>query len=412
MSRHNRKAALGGIAVLGVFMLAACSPGTAQQSTEGAAASNEIVFWDPYPQHTDGSDWDKHVKACAPEGTTIIRSSAPQTDLFNQLTTAVKEDNAPDVAILDNPMMPEAAGAGLMAPIEEVGLTADGVDANLLGPGIVDGVTYGIPIGSNALGLYYNEDILSEAGVDPESITDWASLNAALEKVVSSGAKGITFSGIAGEEGVFQFLPWFWGAGGDLSDLSSPQAIAAGELLSSWVANGYAPKSVVTDNQTNAWDLFITGDYGFAENGSWFAGDAAAASFPIGVIPIPAKDGGVAPVATGGEFLIAPIHKADSEAHYKNATAVISCMTQGEAGRTSAQTLGHLSARAELRAEQVKEDPTWNEWVDAVENAKGRTTDLGAGYVEASAKLSEALQGALNAAGNTEEVKAAFENIK
>ena len=83
-----------------------------------------------------------------------------------------------------------------------------------------------MPIGANTLGLYYNEDILKKAGVDPATITDWASLNAALEKVTKAGDKGITFAGIPGEEGTFQFLPWFWGAGANLKDLGSAQAVA------------------------------------------------------------------------------------------------------------------------------------------------------------------------------------------
>ena len=99
-----------------------------------------------------------------------------------------------------------------------------------------------MPIGANTLGLYYNEDILKKAGVDPSTVTDWATLNAALEKVTKAGNKGITFSGVAGEEGTFQFLPWFWGAGANLKDLGSAQAVQAGQLVSDWVAKGYAPE--------------------------------------------------------------------------------------------------------------------------------------------------------------------------
>src|SRR5665647_2433454 len=112
------------------------------------------------------------------------------------------------------------------ATSEQAGIDTAGIDENLLGPGIVDGVAYGVPMGSNALGLYYNKNILDAAGVNPADIKDWASLNTAIEKVVASGKKGITFSGVAGEEGVFQFEPWFWGAGANLSDLGSAEAIS------------------------------------------------------------------------------------------------------------------------------------------------------------------------------------------
>jgi multiple sugar transport system substrate-binding protein len=306
-------------------------------------------------------------------------------------------------------MMPSAASAGRLATAEQAGISTDGVDKNLLGPGIVDGTAYGVPFGSNALGLYYNADVLTKAGVDPASITSWDTLNAAIEKVVASGAKGITFSGITGEEGVFQFLPWFWGSGANLNDIASDQAVSAGQLLSDWIGKGWAPKSAVTDNQSAAWDLFLTGKYGFVENGSWFANDAAKNKFKTGVIAIPSKAGGVAPVPTGGEFAVAPLQNKDASNHYANAAAVIKCLTAGDAAQSTSETLGYLSARPEVRAAQVKANPVWTPWVSPIENAQGRTTDLGATYTDVSSQLSEAIQGALNAAGNADAVKAAFQ---
>jgi multiple sugar transport system substrate-binding protein len=408
----HRIAAIGAILATGAALTACGSspaPGEDGSASEGSTTS-KIAFWDPYPQHKDGSAWDEHVKACAPDGATITRTSAPQTDLFNQLTSAVKEGNAPDIVVLDNPMMPSAVDAKLLATAEQAGISTDGVDENLLGPGVVDGEAYGVPFGSNALGLYYNADVLTAAGVDPASVTDWETLNAALAKVVAAGSKGITFSGVAGEEGVFQFLPWFWGAGADLEDVSSDDAVSAGQLISDWVGDGYAPKSVTTDNQSAAWDLFLTGEYGFAVNGSWFAAAAADTDFTTGVMPIPGRDGGVAPVPTGGEFAVAPVQDDDASDHYANAAAVIDCLTSGDAALETNETLGYLSAKPDVRAQQVAENPLWEPWVSSVEGAEGRTTKLGGANVDVSASLSEAIQGALNAAGDPAGVKAAFEN--
>ena len=411
-----RRAATIGMVFAAATSLAACSGGSAPEPTssgnaaEGATTS-EITFWDPYPQRADGSEWDKLVKSCAPAGATLVRSSAPQSDLFNQLTTAVKEGNAPDIVVLDNPMMPEAVSAGLLATAQQASIDTNGIDENLLGPGLVDGVAYGVPFGSNALGLYYNKDVLSKAGVDPASVTDWDSLNAAIEKVVASGAKGITFSGVAGEEGVFQFLPWFWGAGADLSDIGSAEAVSAGQLVSDWIGKGWAPRSAATDNQSASWDLFLTGEYGFAENGSWFASAAAETKgFTTAVLPIPGKDSAVAPVPTGGEFAVAPIQGTDDSNHYANASAVISCLTSGDVAVTTNETLGYLSAKPDVRGQQVADNPLWKPWVGAIEGAKGRTTELGPKYVDVSAALSEAIQGALNAAGDGGGVSAAFKD--
>ena len=353
---------------LAVGALAACSGGgTAAPSTSGNASAgtttSDITFWDPYPQREAGSDWDKLVKSCAPAGATITRTSAPQTDLFNQLTTAVHEGNAPDIVVLDNPMMPDAVSAGLLATASQAGIDVSGIDQNLIGPGVVDGQAYGIPLGSNALGLYYNKKILDAAGVDPASITDWASLNAAIGKVVTSGAKGITFSGIAGEEGVFQFEPWFWGAGADLSDLGSAPAIKAGQLLSDWIGKGWAPRSAVTDNQSASWDLFLTGEYGFAENGSWFASAAAATDglhHRGDADPGEGRRTGSGPDrwrvrcrAGAGERRVGPLRQRLGSDH---------CLSNGDNAETTSETLGYLSASPDMRAKQVAQNPLWKPW--------------------------------------------------
>ena len=171
-----------------VATLAACSSDgddtTSSPSESGAAGASltTLNFWDPYPQYDDASEWATYVQSCAPQGVTVKRTSAATADLLNNLTSAVKAGNAPDVILLDNPAVPDAASAGLLATADEVGIETTGFDANLAGPGTVDGKTYGVPVGANTLGLYYNADILQKAGVDPASITSWDTLNAALRE--------------------------------------------------------------------------------------------------------------------------------------------------------------------------------------------------------------------------------------
>ena len=374
-----------------------------------AASADTITVWDPYPQHDESSEWAGYLDDCAPAGMKVKRTSAATADLLNDLTSAVKAGNAPDVVLLDNPAVPDAASAGLLASAEDVGMDTSGFDENLAGPGTVDGTTFGVPIGANTLGLYYNADILAEAGVDPSSITDWASLDAALEAVTAAGFKGITFSGITGEEGVFQFLPWFWGAGADLSDLGSDQAVAAGQLVSNWIGQGYAPKSAATDNQSASWDLFLTGEYAFAENGSWFAKAASELTdFKAVAMPLPGEQGGAAPVPTGGEFVAAPLQKKDAEGHYDNAAKLIDCLVGAGNQVKTADALGYFAANADLRATQIASDPIWAPWASSIEAAQGRTTDLGPDYTAASGQLSTALQAAINAAGDQDAVSQAF----
>lgn len=380
------------------FAALAMVTGLAACGGTGSSSSSEndkvIGFWDPYPQYNKDSDWAKYVDKCAPSGYTIKRQAMPQNDVLNNLTTAVKSDNAPEIAIIDNPLMPSAVDAALVNDFADLGVKTAGFDKNIEGPGTVDGQQYGVAFGTNALGIYYNPEILQKAGVDVSSVKDWDSLNAAIKKVVDSGSKGITFSGITGEEGVFQFLPWFWGAGGDLAKADGQANKDAQDLLAGWIKNGWAPKSATTDNQSASWDLFLSGQYGFAENGSWQA--AAAKEKGYEMIPIPAKDGGVAPVPTGGEFLTLPFHKNANKDKQAAAISVVECLTNDENLLKTNEALGYLAAKKEVREKQVAENELWKPWVDSVENAQGRTTDVGMKYEDISAQLSKGEQASLN----------------
>lgn len=392
------------VAALG---LAACSSGGDEGAgptgdatggaTNGAAAGGTYTWWDPYPQHDTSSDWAKRVQACGTEaGVTIERTAYDTTALTNQALLAAQEGTSPDIILLDNPAVSTLADTGTLATMDDLGFDTSAFDKNLLDAGVIDGKAYGIPIGANTLALYYNKNVLDAAGVDPTSIKDWATLNDALAKVVASGHKGITFAGIGTEEGSFQFLPWFWGAGADLTQLDSSQAVSALQLWTDWVKNGYAPNSVITNSQNTTWEEFLTGDFAFGENGTWQVNSAAQAGFPTGIVQIPGKDGGVAPTPTGGEFIIAPVQKDTSR--YETTKKIISCMTTPEGLKQTATTFAYyIPPTKDGQDALLQSNPELQPWVDAVRSAKGRTSDnLGTKYPKISEAMWTAVQNALS----------------
>ncbi|GAA2228472.1 extracellular solute-binding protein [Herbiconiux moechotypicola] len=385
------------VAAIAVGALAGCSAGGGTGSTD--AASGTYTWWDPYPQHEEGSDWANRVQACGTEaGVTIERTAYDTTSLTNQALLSAQEGTSPDIILLDNPAVSTLAETGMLTTTDELGLDTSGIDENLLAAGELDGESYGIPIGANTLALYYNADILTEAGVDPASITDWASLTDALAKVSATGHKGITFAGINTEEGSFQFLPWFWGAGADLTELDSPEAVEALQLWTDWVDKGYAPQSVIGNSQNTSWEEFITGDFAFSENGTWQVNSAADQSFATGVIELPAIDGGVAPAPTGGEFIIAPVQQ--DTARYETTKKIVDCMTTPEGFVETANTFAYyIPPTAEGQEQLLAENADLSTWVSAVQAAKGRTSDnLGTDYPLISEQLWTAVQSALSGA--------------
>ena len=174
---------------------------------------------------------------------------------------------------------------------------------------------------------------------------------------------------------------------------------------------GYAPNSVISNTQGTSWDEFKTGDFAFAENGSWFKSDADASGFLS--IQVPGIDGGVAPAPTGGEFITIPVQKDTSR--YATSAKIVKCLSEGDTGATA---LGYVAPTKAGADAQLAADPTLEFWIGAVGDAKPRTADnLGVKYGVISEQLYTAVQAALSGSASPAEALAtaqatATENLK
>jgi len=390
------RAVCAALVVVIAAAVTACS--SSNDKSSNGAGGGTYTIWDPYPQFADDSEWVKLLRSCGTSaGVTVERTGYDTTDLVNKALLAAQQGNSPDVLIVDNPVISTLAEAGVLTTTEENELDTSAMEPNLLGAGQLEGKTFGVPIGANTLALYYNKDLLAAAGVDVASIKDWPSLTAALAKVKAAGKKGITFSAIGTEEGTFQFLPWFWGAGAQLTALDSPQAVSALALWTGWLKQGYAPNSVINNTQTTSWQEFATGDYAFGENGTWQLANAKKLSFQYGIIPIPGSSGGTAPAPTGGEFVSIPVQS--DTGRYAISRQLVSCLTSQDNLLTTDTTLSYVAPVAAVQDKQVAANAELKVWVDAVKVAKGRTGDnLGTKYPKISEPLWTAVQAALSGA--------------
>lgn len=402
MRRAGAIAAMSVAAIAVAGGLAACSSGStantggANSPAAGASGGGTYTVWDPYPQYANGSAWVKLLDTCgASAGVTIARTASDTTALTSKVLLAAQQGNPPDVLVVDNPVVSTLAQAGVLATTAQTKINTAQILPNLLAAGELGGKTYGIPIGANTLALYYNKNIVSKDGINVDSIKSWASLTAALAKAKAKGDKGITFSAIGTEEGSFQFLPWFWGAGAQLTALDSSQAVAALTLWTDWLKDGYAPNSVINDTQTTSWQEFATGKYAFGENGTWQLSNAASAGFPYGIIPIPGKTGGSAPAPLGGEFVTVPVQK--DAARYATTEKIVTCLSSAANSYNTDSALTYIAATTGVQHEQLSKEPALKVWVSAVAVAKGRTADnLGTKYPKISEQMWSAVQASLS----------------
>ena len=233
MNRAPRR--LAPLALATVCLLVGASAGCSSKGGDSSRRASTYAVWDPYSQFDSSSPWGRLVDSCGRQaGVTIRRTTYAGADMATMVEVAAPQSAQPDLLVVDNAAVAPLASKKLLTTAAENQLNTSAVEPNLLAAGQDDGTTFGLPIGANTLALYYNKPVLKAAGVHITSITDWDSLPRALQQVTDSGRTGITFAGVSSEEGSYQFLPWFWGAGADLRTLDSPQAVEALSLLTVW----------------------------------------------------------------------------------------------------------------------------------------------------------------------------------
>ena len=146
---------------------------------------------------------------------------------------------------------------------------------------------------------------------------------------------------------------------------------------------------MIQGTQTTAWQEFQAGDVAFAENGTWQK--AFAAQMGAKLIQIPAEDGGVAPVPTGGEFFTIPVQQDTSR--YATSAKIVSCLSATSNIVKTDNTLNYIAPTSAVQTQQVQQNPKLKPWVDAVAAARGRTSNgLGTKYPVISQQLWTAMQ--------------------
>ncbi len=92
------------------------------------------------------------------------------------------------------------------------------------------------------------------------------------------------------------------------------------------------------------------------------------------------------------------------ESRYDTSKAIVECMSTTEGQVKTADTFAYyIPATADGQAALLEEHPELSVWVDAVREARGRTTELGTAYPKVSEQVWTAVQNALSGAMSPQE---------
>lgn len=277
----------------------------------------------------------------------------------------------------------------------------------------VEGKIYALQVASGNLGIFYNVDLLSEAGL-PGPPETWDELLLYAEKLTKGHTYAIAFTAFDNEGGTWQFLPFLWSNEGDLLDLYQPEAIEALELWTTLVRKGYASRDVVNWEQDSDVPVqFLTAKAAMMENGPWQIVRMREESINFGITRIPTPKRGMLPVVPmGGDSLA--ITGFTTPEKRKEAWNVLSWLVEFQQMLDWNMARLTLPPRTSVAAEAAKREPLLKPFIDSNEVALVRQL-VGGGkkYPQVSAITRTAIQEALvGKATPTDALKKAAMKIK
>jgi multiple sugar transport system substrate-binding protein len=152
-------AALAGTTALSLA-LAACSNGASSPASSGQAVTNLSIL-DYYNNEPDKTLVQKGLDACAGQlGITLQRETVPGADLISKVLQQASSKTLPDVLMLDNPDVQQIAATGALAPLNDLGVNADGFTKGIVDATSYQGKLYGLAPVVNTIALFYNTKML------------------------------------------------------------------------------------------------------------------------------------------------------------------------------------------------------------------------------------------------------------
>ncbi|WP_165754980.1 MULTISPECIES: ABC transporter substrate-binding protein [Geobacillus] len=403
------------VAIMFLLTLTACGSQTGSSpssSSEKKSQTEKIVikWWDYHSPDPIQKAIKEMISSYEKEhpNIKIERTYIPFADLKNKLLMGAAAGQLPDIVMIDNPDHQAFAAAGILADITKEVKEWGEADQYFEGPWsstMYKGKNYGVPNSSNNLALFYNVDMLKEAGIDPPK--NWDELREAAKKLTKPGIYGFAVSGVKSEEGTFQFLPFVWQAGEDITNLNSKGTIEALSLWKYMVDNGYMSKEIITQRQQDIAVQFAAGKIAMMVNGTWqipFLESEAKVKWDVVTLPV-YKQGGT--ILGGENWAITASSK-----HRDIAWDIIKYAQKPENLKKFLQAAGRLPSRKDLI-----QDPFWQEdkhlkvFADGMKVAKARA--YGPNYPKISEAIQEMIQQVITGAKTPEDaVKEADNKIE
>ena len=382
---HRRR----GVAVLLAFAvplsLASCGSGEespeAGGGEEGGAVDNgtELTMW--VRSATDDFSTRLVDEYNASHENQVTLTVIPNDNYLQKVGSAAGANQLPDILAADVVYSPNYTSQGLYV---DIGDRVDALEyADQLAPSHLEAGSweeklYAVPHKLDSSVMYYNKDLFTAAGLDPEKPpTTFEEVLADARAITALGPDtyGFAIGGNCGGCGVYTMFPYAWADGveplsadGKTADFDNDTFREIFSLYKTMWDEKLVPENNKAEDGSTWQNAFIAGTVGILPHGSPIAGDInAQAEFEWGVTSLMSPDGSETSTFVGGD--VAGITKSS-----KNVDAAWDFLqwTLEEAAQVEiiAQN-GDIPARLDLTGnDYTSSDPRLKFIADGVQNGK------------------------------------------
>ncbi len=370
---------------------------TPEETTEAPPAEEPvtITFWHTY--NVESEEYITLADIIIPRfeeenpNITVEEQQIPYEELHTKLVTSIAGEIVPDVVRMDIIWVPEFAEMGALEVLDNYDSFSS--IAEQVFPGPLNTCKwgehyYGVPLTTNTRVLFWNKAMFDAAGIDGPPTT-WDEFADAAEKLTKAGE---TWGIAIGDCSPWNFLPWIWSGGGDVTDedittatgyINGEDSVNAVQFIVDLFNKGYIADTIIGGG-IGMQDGYAQDVYGVFLGGPWFY-PMISGQFPdkeINTTLMLAGKGGSISVI-GGEDLVIFEGSKNKDAAYKFVEFMVSEETQ----LTMAETAQISILKSVADSDYVKNHEFYPVYMDQLKTARARTVHPGWQRMDAAIKL-------------------------
>ena len=365
------------LALVMVFGLVACGE-KAPAADDAATGTTVTMIAAQYGTQT--ADWWKGFEANfedANEGIDLVVDVVSWNDIYTVVNTRVANGEAPDLLNID--VFADYQADGLLLPASEWVSEATYAKFfdSFLAESVVDGTVWAVPDLASARALYYNADMLAEAGV--EVPTTWDELTAVCEALKEKFPEVYPWGvDMTTDEGQACFAYYAWNNGGGFTDaegnwtLDSAANVEAVEYIVGLINAGLTNADPTTETRYDLQEMFANGQVAMMIGPNQISKYCESVENPInyGVASLPVN-GDVAGASVGVmDRIMCFAEEGRSDAEMAAITAVVDAFYDDEPYAEWVLMEDFLPATSTGNALCAEADPGMAAWIDVVGSAK------------------------------------------